>query len=64
MKDSFNQIILANLVLDLALATACLRSADRFSERRRARNGNTSGVRTPPLRTDSSESAVPTTRRE
>jgi len=64
MKTSFNQIMLASLVLDLALATACLRSAERFSNRRRARSGNTSGVPTPPLRTDPSESNIPTTRGE
>ena len=64
MKNAFNQVILANMVLDLALATACLRSADRFSNRRRARSGNTSVVRTPRPRTGSSESTIPTTRGE
>ena len=64
MKNAFNQVILANMVLDLALATACLRSAGRFSNRRRARSGNTSVVRTPRLRTGSSESTIPTTRGE
>jgi len=64
MKNAFNQVILANMVLDLALATACLRGAGRSNSRRRAHTGDTSAVRTPPPRTGSSESTIPTTRGE
>jgi len=64
MKNSFNQIILASMVLDLALATACLRSADGFSNRRRARSRNTTDAPTPRLGNGSSESTIPTTRGE
>jgi hypothetical protein len=64
MKSSFNQVILTNMLLDLVLATACLRSADRRRNRRRAHNGGTAVVRAPQFTTGSSESTISTKRAE
>lgn len=40
-SSHFNQIIFANVIVDLAVATVCLRSTGHLGNRRHARSGST-----------------------